>query len=152
MLWGGGLLISCNDTPPVITHELTLDTTNVKTNYKLGETFEVTGLVANYVTYSNDVETDNVTLNLVDLDFSIEVGTKFTAVQEDYKVEVTYEDSKAEYLIDIAALTVTDKVNNSLGNIKFSGEAYKELYSEINSLCDEQHSLIKRYFPILPIE
>ena len=29
---------------------------------------------------------------------------------------------------------------------------HKELYSEINSLCDEQHSLIKRYFPILPIE
>lgn len=126
----GGALVGCNDTPPVITHELTLDTTNVKTNYKLGESFEVTGLVANYVTYSNDVETDNVTLNLADLDFSIEVGTKFTAVQEDYKVEVTYEDSKAEYLIDIAALTVTDKINNSLGNIKFSGEAYKELYSE----------------------
>ena len=115
----GGALVGCNDTPPVITHELTLDTTNVKTNYKLGETFEVTGLVANYVTYSNDVETDNVTLNLDDLDFSIEVGTKFETVQEDYKVEVTYEDSKAEYLIDIAALTVSEKVNNSLGNIKF---------------------------------
>lgn len=126
----GGALVGCNDTPPVITHELTLDTTNVKTNYKLGESFEVTGLVANYVTYSNDVETDNVTLNLDDLDFSIEVGTKFETVQEDYKVEVTYEDSKAEYLIDIAALTVTEKINNSLGNIKFSGEAYKELYSE----------------------
>lgn len=126
----GGALVGCNDTPPVITHELTLDTTNVKTNYKLGESFEVTGLVANYVTYSNDVETDNVTLNLSDLDFSVEIGTKFETVQEDYKVEVTYEDSKAEYLIDIAALTVTDKINNSLGNIKFLGEAYKELYSE----------------------
>ena len=64
-------MVGCNDTPPVITHELTLDTTNVKTNYKLGESFEVTGLVANYVTYSNDVVTDNVTLNLTDLDFSI---------------------------------------------------------------------------------
>ena len=42
----GGALVGCNDTPPVITHELTLDTTNVKTNYKLGESFEVTGLVA----------------------------------------------------------------------------------------------------------
>lgn len=39
----GGALVGCNDTPPVITHELTLDTTNVKTNYKLGESFEVTG-------------------------------------------------------------------------------------------------------------
>ena len=113
----GGALVGCNDTPPVITHELTLDTTNVKTNYKLGESFEVTGLVANYVTYSNDVVTDNVALNLTDLDFSIEVGTKFETVQEDYKVEVTYEDSTAEYFVDIAALTVTDKINNSLGNI-----------------------------------
>jgi len=29
---------------------------------------------------------------------------------------------------------------------------HKELYSEINSLCVAQHSLIKRYFPILPIK
>lgn len=29
---------------------------------------------------------------------------------------------------------------------------HKELYCEINNLCDVQHSLIKRYFPILPIK
>lgn len=29
---------------------------------------------------------------------------------------------------------------------------HKELYSEINCLCDKEHSLAKRYFPILPIK
>ena len=29
---------------------------------------------------------------------------------------------------------------------------HKEIYSEINSLCDSEHSLIKRYFPILSIK
>lgn len=42
------------------------------------------------------------------------------------------ENIKAELSVKVnrGPLTVAEKINNSLGNIKFEGEAYKELYSE----------------------